>query len=58
MDWDLSIRKMHAISADLPEGPRMESLRRMLADKLPILAITKEELGEARVEPFRINLMD
>ena len=49
---------MANINTDLDEGACLERLRSMLASRLSTLALTKEELTEARVEPFRIDLTD
>lgn len=58
VDWDISLEKMGTIKTDLLDGRQEEKLRRMLAKHLRILAISKDELSEARVEPFRIELTD
>ena len=57
-DRELALRKMDAITSDLQEGEVMRRLRGLLAQNLEILAISKEELTPAAVEPFRIELTD
>ena len=49
---------MNTIESDLSEGGELEKLYSMLARHLAILAISKDELFEARVEPFHIELID
>ena len=49
---------MDKIATDLGEGAHLGALRELLAIKLRILAISKDELTEADVEPFKINLLD
>ena len=48
---------MDQISTDLTHGVYLDKLRGILAPKLNILAISKDELTEANVEPFRIDLL-
>lgn len=47
---------MDAIKLDLKGGATLEKLRVLLAKRLDILAISKDELTQANVEPFRIDL--
>ena len=49
---------MDMIKSDLQEGPKLEKLRGLLSKELGILAISKEELTQANVEPFKIELID
>ena len=48
--------KMDKIKTGLGEGFRLEELRHKLASRLRLLAITKDELTPAKVEPFKIRL--
>ena len=57
-DYDLCLRKMETIKTDLEEGRLLDSLRAILANRLEVLAISKDELTPARVEPFKINLIN
>ena len=49
---------MDQINTDLTHGVYLDKLRGILAPKLNILAISKDELTKANVEPFRIDLLD
>ena len=49
---------MDAIKTDIKGGDTLEKLRVLLAERLNILAISKDELTQADVEPFRIDLQD
>ena len=49
---------MDAIKTDIKGGDTLEKLRVLLAKRLNILAISKDELTQADVEPFRIDLQD
>ena len=49
---------MDAITSDLYQGETLDRLRGLLANNLEVLAISKEELTPANVEPFRIELTD
>ena len=48
---------MQVIQTDLLDGKVKEDLYSMLAYKLDVLAISKEELTVADVEPFQIELL-
>ena len=58
VDYEIGLKKMDAIKTDLQEGTTLEKLRVLLASWLSILAISKDELTQANVEPFRIELQD
>lgn len=58
IDRELSLSKMDAIMSDLQEGSILSRLRGLLSKNLEILAISKEELTPAAVEPFHIELND
>ena len=49
---------MDAISTGLGDGRALEELRTTLSPLLDILALSKDELTKARVEPFRIDLIN
>ena len=49
---------MDQISTDLTHGVYLDKLWGILAPNLNIIAISKDELTKANVEPFRIDLLD
>lgn len=49
---------MDAIGSDLKDLMIMAKLRTQLAKNVEILAINKDELTPANVEPFKIELID
>ena len=57
-DYELSLKKLDTVCAEIGEGAIMEKLRALLSERLSILAISKSELNRARVEPFSITLTD
>ena len=55
-DRDLSLKKMDMIKSNLQDGPIRWGLMELMAKELGILAISKDELNQANVEPFKIEL--
>ena len=55
-DRNLSLKKMDMIKSNLQDGPIRWGLLDLMAKELSILAISKDELNQANVEPFKIEL--
>ena len=49
---------MDTITSDLYQGKTLDRLKGLLANNFEVLAISKEELTLAHVEPFKIELID
>ena len=57
-DRCLCLKKMDAIMTKIGGEHGQDGIRHMLADKLEVLAISKDELTPANGEPFRIELIN
>ena len=55
-DRNLSLKKMDMIKSNLQDGPIRWGLMDLMAKELSILAISNDELNQAKVEPFKIEL--